>query len=62
MQYDDAPAPDPAAAEQPPAVRRVSAAQQQLEAVGGAPLAEQIEIYDDVHATLQDALAELDGA
>lgn len=48
--------------EEPAAVRRVRAAQQQLGQVEGQPLVTQIETYDGVHGALQDALAELDGA
>ncbi|MEO6715021.1 MAG: hypothetical protein ABIM89_16560 [Mycobacteriales bacterium] len=54
----------PAAAEDDvsESVRRVREAQQELGGIDAQPLTEQIETYDDVHAKLQDSLAELDGA
>lgn len=43
----------------PPAVR---AALSRLEALDGQPVAEHVEIFDEVHRLLQDALATLDEA
>jgi hypothetical protein len=60
--YDAAAPAVDAANEEPAAVRRVRAAQATLDDLDGVPLSDQIETYDDVHSTLQDALAELDGA
>lgn len=53
--------PQPAAAE-PAAAAHVRAAQQRLGDLEGAPVAAHIQTYDDVHAALQGALAELDEA
>lgn len=46
----------------PISVQRVHTAGQRLESTGGLPVAAHIDVYDDVHAVLQDALAELDEA
>ena len=43
----------------PPAV---AAALTRLEALEGAPVGEHVEVFDDVHRLLQDALATLDEA
>jgi hypothetical protein len=40
--------------------RAVRAAGEQLAAVEGAPAAAHVATYDEVHAVLQDALADLD--
>ena len=43
-----------------PATPVVAAVRERLEGVHDTPLAEQVAAYDDVHRTLQDALARLD--
>ena len=43
----------------PPAV---AAARARLEALDGTPVVEQVEVFDEVHRLLQDALATLDEA
>lgn len=43
-----------------PAVRRVREAGERLAAVEGTPAAAHVATYDEVHAVLQDALADLD--
>ena len=40
----------------------VTGALQRLEALDGTPVAEHVEVFDDVHRLLQDALASLDEA
>ena len=45
---------------QPAAVAAVRAAEGRLAALDELPVAAHIATYDDVHAVLQDALAELD--
>ena len=45
--------------EQPPAV---TAAMTRLEELAGRPVAEHVEVFDEVHRHLQDALAALDEA
>lgn len=42
------------------AVRAVRAAEERLAAVEGTPAAAHVATYDEVHAVLQDALADLD--
>ena len=42
------------------AVRAVRAAEERLAAVEGTPAAAHVSTYDEVHAVLQDALADLD--
>ena len=41
---------------------QVQAALTRLEALEGAPVAEHVEVFDEVHRLLQDALATLDEA
>lgn len=52
----------PSEAAEPAAAAHVRAAQQRLGDLDAAPVAAHIQTYDDVHAALQDALAELDEA
>jgi len=42
------------------AVRAVRAAEERLAAIEGGPAAAHLSTYDEVHAVLQDALADLD--
>jgi hypothetical protein len=48
--------------DEPAAARQVRQAQQRLGELDGQPVTAHIETYDEVHAVLQDALAELDEA
>ena len=52
--------PGGAAPADPPAA--VSAALDRLTALDGAPISEHVEVFDEVHRLLQDALATLDEA
>jgi hypothetical protein len=54
-QQDDAP---PVAAGPGPADPRVVAAVARLDGLGDTPPAEHVEVYEDVHRVLQDALAD----
>jgi hypothetical protein len=48
--------------EEPAGLARIRQAQQRLGDIDGQPVAAHIETYDEVHAVLQDALADLDEA
>lgn len=49
-----------AAAPTPTGEPRVDAALERLHDISAAPVDEHVDIYDDVHRRLQDALADLD--
>jgi hypothetical protein len=57
---DVAPGEAPDATAATAAVRAVRRAEEQLAATEGTPAAAHLSTYDEVHAVLQDALADLD--